>query len=216
MYKKTRLAITIALLVSLFGVIAMTPRVAAETDTNAPTTIRDEFSGDTIIADPNYSTGIAASATPKLPTFLAFNELPDAGLSVAQARAVRDILTSRFKDARYIALERGNITSSDEKDIVTRIQINRSTIYDAVIRYVKGSDTALIVTLKKGDSTLFSKINKLPLSEQGISIKQTSDTSSAVAINASNKEAALRKLMELDYKIPDLSVTFENYRNPFE
>lgn len=49
----------------------------------------------------------------------------------------------------------------------------------------------------------------------GFSIKQQGYTRNLV-INASNKEEALHYLSSLGYKVPDFSITFVDYRSPFE
>lgn len=52
-------------------------------------------------------------------------------------------------------------------------------------------------------------------SGQNFSIQQAQSGSKQLVINGSNKEGALLFIKGAGYKIPDLSITFSNYRSPF-
>ena len=205
----------------LFGLLAIPLFISANAiaqSTDTPATEYDEFSGVQIITDPNYSTGAPTNTTSRT-TYLMFSKLSKDALNIPQIKTVQTALTQYFNAPKYIAVESENVNIDTRTGTIqTRIQVNRSgdAIYDLSLRYVTGSDSAVITTLKKGGSTVLVHVGGLnPTSGPGYTITQKGSTSTDLRISGQEREAALQHITSLGYKVPDFRIEFTNQESPF-
>lgn len=189
--------------------------------TNNPALEYDSFSGVSVIASPNYSTGVDIGSVHSAETvnYLGFSNLTNSELSVGQIKALQSALKTKFPDARYIGIEKSNIkTTSGENLVTTRVQVDRSAnkVFDLSIHYIPGHASSSVITLKQNSTTVFAYIVGLySTTVDGSSFSQKDATSHTITISTGNKEGALRYISSLGYRIPDLLIVFNNYENPF-
>lgn len=94
----------------------------------------------------------------------------------------------------------------------------KSTFSASIISTSATPARALVkVTRESRDNETFTYIGGLQnVQKKGFAITQPDKTAQNLAISGSNREAALSYIKSIGYNPPDFTITFSNYRSPFE
>lgn len=180
----------------------------------------DEFSGATVISDPNYSTGVYIENNKTPQSLLGFSHLLEKGLDLHQVTIIQNILQKKYSKAEFIAIEKDNIIlDKDTHTIKTRVQLDRKPDQTHTLKIVfnETSENGIILKIYKGEVVTFIYVNGLHNTKrQEFHIRQKDTTSTDLIISATNREAAVTYITSLGYKVPDFHVSFLHYRNPFQ
>lgn len=108
------------------------------------------------------------------------------------------------------------------KSLVTgEVRLGQTNEIIPIAIHISTNDSVAIVDINKGNSShggTFEYVGGInnPANLQ-FTITQTNDTSTDLSIQTySNREAALQYIESLGYNVPDFSITFSNYENPFK
>ena len=189
----------------------------------------DRDTGEKIETQPTHATPYQSSSrsqylgilgSTEFTSFLYKNKLENIeGIyeSIEQALTIhRDEYSPKTKT---VTLRPNTFTISDKNLIRGEVRLGQTDVIIPIeINFVSNKDgehTAKVTIQSNENSTVYVG-GLYEVNTAHYSIKQQSSNSSDLTVSGSDKEAALRYITSLGYTIPDLKITFANYRSPFE